>query len=165
RTASAPVARPSAPRAAVPAAPMAPPVAGDLPANARDLLLAEVKAAKPFFYNTVVAQAFRIDVTAVRITCAFLPNQKVPRQQCEDAKPWLEGLAEQVLGRRLPVMIALAEAGETPGPVAAGSPGAAAARATGDGPLRDEAMANPSVQALLEVFPVEGVSVEEVEPQ
>jgi len=166
RTASAPVARPPAPRAAVPAAPMAPPVAGDMPANARDLLLAEVKTAKPFFYNTVVAQAFRIEVSAVRITCAFLPNQKVPKQQCEDAKAWLEGLAEQVLGRRLPVMITLAEAGEAAGPAATGGAAAAvASRVTGDGPLRDEAMANPSVQALLEVFPVEGVSVEEVEPQ
>jgi DNA polymerase III subunit gamma/tau len=156
RTASPAVTRP----APAPAAPMTPPVAGDLPGNARDLLLAEVKSAKVFFYNAVVAQAYRIDVTAVRITFAFLAAKRVPRQQCEDAKVWLEGLAERVLGRRIPVAITVVE-GDEPRPAAeAGRDGQAASV-----PPRDEAMANPSVQALLDVFPVEGVSVEEVEPQ
>jgi DNA polymerase III subunit gamma/tau len=163
RAAAAPPPRP----AAVPAAPMSPRMAGDLPPNARDLLLAAVKAAKVFFYNAVVAQAYRIDVTPVRITFAFLAAKKVPRQQCQDAVSWLEGLAEQVLGRRLPVLVTVVEPDEAgpAGDVAQGSGAASATAARTGEPLRDAALANPSVQALLEVFPVEGVSVEEVEPQ
>ncbi len=165
RATSPPVPRPSSPRVAVPAAPMTPPLSGDLPADARDRLLSEVKAAKVFFYNTVVAQAHRIDVTAVRITFAFLEAKKVPRQQCEDAKAWLEKLAEQVLGRRIPVVVTVAPASSEAEPPPETARAGAPASGAPETPLRDEAMANPSVQALLEVFPVEGVSVEEVEPQ
>jgi DNA polymerase-3 subunit gamma/tau len=161
----------SARQATVPPAPMAPPVGGDLPSNARDVLLAAVKAAKPFFYNTVVASAHRVDVSAARVSFAFLPHQKVPRQQCEDARAWLESLTDQALGRRLSVAVTVVEGGADTGPAAdtaapatapaVSAPAGTPPAGTGDA-LRAEAMANPSVQALFEVFPVERSEVEEV---
>jgi DNA polymerase-3 subunit gamma/tau len=77
---------PSAPSAS--SAPSAP-SASSAPSALRDSFLAQVKASKVFFYNTVVAQAYRVDVSPSRITFAFLPNQRVPRQQCEDMKAFL----------------------------------------------------------------------------
>lgn len=165
RQASAPVARATA----APPAPMTPPVGGDLPANARDLFLAEIKRAKVFFYEAVVAQAHRIDVSPVRITFAFLGTKKVPRQQCEDARPWLEGLAEQALGRRIPVAVSVVEvtSGDATEPSASAPPtGATGARRPrgleGSEQLGDEAMENPTVQAVFEIFPVEKVRVDEM---
>ncbi len=124
-------------------------------ASLKDGFLAEVKASKVFFFNTVVAAAYRVDVTPERITFAFLPNQKVPRQQCEVARAWLETLAEKAAGRRIPVTVVMAE-------VPAGGPSrqASAAPASED-ELRSEALADPTVQALFEVFPVERTKIEE----
>jgi hypothetical protein len=117
-----------------------------------------------FFYNTVVAQAYRVDVTPARITFTFLSNQKVPKQQCEDARPWLESLAEKVNGARLPVHVAVTDAPtDSKAPAAAKAtpaPGAEPRPATDD--LRQEAMADPAVQALFEIFPVEKTKIEEL---
>ncbi len=118
RQAPAPVARPAAPAArtavAPPpaAAPSAPSHPGEpLPEGARDHYLAAVKAGKVFFYNAVVAQAYRIEVTPAGITFSFLPNQKVPRSQCDENRAWLESLGEQLFGRFIPVRIAVADPG------------------------------------------------------
>jgi DNA polymerase-3 subunit gamma/tau len=152
---------PAAPSAtAAPSAPSAPsaPGAPSSAAGLKDAFVAQVKASKVFFYNTVVAQAYRVDVTPSKITFAFLPNQKVPRQQCEDMKAFLEDLAEKVAGQRIPVAITVAAA-----PAAPGAPGAPSAPGHADeAALREEAMADPSVQALFEIFPVEKSKVEEM---
>jgi hypothetical protein len=132
---------------------------GDL----KDAFLAQIKASKVFFYNTVVAQAYRVDVTPARITFAFQPNQKVPRQQCEDMKAFLEDVALKVSGHKIPVVVELV-AGEAAKPEPASQPGTTAparSSATGD-TLHEEAMADPSVQALFEIFPVEKAKVEEM---
>jgi hypothetical protein len=71
--------------------------------NLKDAFLAEVRAGKGFFYNTVVAQAQRIDVTGDRITFTFSSAQRALREQCEQAKAWLETVAERVAGRRIAV--------------------------------------------------------------
>lgn len=173
-TAAAPAARPRVPAGAAspavrPSAPAPPP--GPAPAAvapgaaaggaARDRLLAEIKAAKVFFYNTVVAQASRIDVAADGVTFTFQPHQKVPRQQCEDARPWLAALAEKVLGRRVPVAVAVAgEAAPPPGAPATARPDRTppAAGARGDEALEDEL-----VQAVLDVFPTVRSTVQEIE--
>lgn len=192
---NAPIARPAAP-AAMPVRPSAPagtpagaarpaspaPAAATsapqraassdapLPDGAREQFLAGIKAGKVFFYNAVVAQAYTIEVTPAAITFSFLPKQKVPRQQCEDNKAWLEGLGEQIFGRFLPVRIALVE-GDAPPPEASSAvPAATTARPTvrgpvespGDESLHTEAMANPMVQSMLEIFPVDKVKIEEM---
>ena len=142
-----------------------------LPDGAREAFLAGVKAGKVFFYNAVVAQAYRIDVTAAKITFTFLPNQKVPRAQCDENRAWLEALGEQVFGRMIPVHVAVADATAMPSPAApAAMPSSAAPRPALKGPLagpseedlHQEALADPTVQALLEIFPVERTKVEEM---
>ena len=113
-----------------------------------------------------MAQAYKIDVTPSRITFIFLPNQKVPKQQCEDAKAWLESVAEKVAGGRIPVQVSVADAtgaaaAPAPAPAATSAPAAAPPRASAD-ELRQEAMSDPAVQALFEIFPVEKTKIEEL---
>ncbi len=146
-----------------------PAVADVLPEGAREAFLGAVRTGKTFFYNTVVAQAFRIDVTPARITLAFLPNQKVPRSQCEELRGWLEALAQQTFGRPIPVHVAIADPAEPSGASAAKAAAApprpavkGALAGTGDDEIRKEALSDPTVQAMLEIFPVERTKVEEM---
>lgn len=150
-----------APSAAAAAPPPARP-GGDV----KSAFLAEIKATKVFFYNTVVAAAYRVEMAEERITFSFLPNQKVPRQQCEDARAWLEGVAERVAGRRHAVAVTVVD-----GPAPAASPAAphpaapaqpAPRSSVPEDELRNEALADPTVQALFEIFPVERTKIEEL---
>jgi hypothetical protein len=173
RVAPAPLA-PSAPSAPLaPAAPAAPLAPGGVSGDLKDAFLAQLKASKVFFYNTVVAQAYRVDVSPSRITFTFLPNQRVPRQQCEEMKAFLEEIAQKVSGTRIPVVVtvtdgaAAAVANAPVAPVAPVAPGTVGppdrtAPASDEESLRREAMADPSVQALFEIFPVEKSKVEEM---
>ena len=121
--------------------------AGRSPAGGpyRDAFLAEVKAAKPTFYNLVVAQAFSIDASASGVTFAFQPNQKVPKAQCEDNRAWVQGIIEKVIGREAAGAHRLHRrqrpASPSPPPAAAGSRARARQRrAEGRGPrARDRA--------------------------
>jgi hypothetical protein len=177
--ARAAAASPPQPRAAAPA-PAAPPAAVAVPsapaaggsgsdAGARDRYLAAIKAGKQFFFNAVVAQAYRIDIAPPRITFAFLPNQKVPRAQCEENRDWLTALAAQTFGQELTVHVTTVTPGEpgAPAPAPAATAAAAPVRTpvvTGasDDELRQEALADPGVQALFEIFPVERTKIEEM---
>jgi hypothetical protein len=67
----------------------------------KDALLAEIRRGKAVFYNTVVAQAQRIEVTLDRVTFSFLPNQRALRDAFEQNRAWLEGLTLQVAGRKI----------------------------------------------------------------
>jgi DNA polymerase III subunit gamma/tau len=148
---------PSAPAAS--SAPVAPGAGAGV--DLRDAFLSQIKAGKVFFYNTVVAQAYRVDVTPSKITFTFLSNQRVPKQQCEDGRAWLESVAEKVAGRKIPVTVVVADAAPSHAPEATATPGRERKRAT-DEELRQEAMADPAVQALFEIFPVEKAKIEEM---
>jgi DNA polymerase III subunit gamma/tau len=132
----------------------------------KDRFLAEIKSGKATFYNLVVASAYRIDATTSGITFVFLPNQKNAKAQCEEQKSWLQSLAEKVAGKPVPVTIAVADA--TGAPALAPARGAsgerrdepAAAKPSAED-VRAEAMANSTVQAVLEIFPVEKTTIEE----
>ena len=130
----------------------------------KDRFLREVKSAKGFFYNTVVAHAYRIDVDPARITFTFLPNQKVPRQQCDEQRRMLEEIAEKVAGKRIPVTVVIADGGAAAAqtPVAARPAPAPEAPRASEEDLRQQAMADPTVQALFEIFPVEKAKIEEI---
>jgi DNA polymerase-3 subunit gamma/tau len=164
----APVApRPAVVPAAVAGKPQAPsPKPAPPPASAdagfKDRFLAEVKAGKSTFYNLVVASAFRIDATAVGVTFSFLPNQKNAKSQCEEQKAWLASVAEKVAGKAVPITVNVAESGaaSSPAPASPVSATANAPKLSGDD-VRAEAMANSTVQAVLEIFPVEKTTVEE----
>jgi hypothetical protein len=125
----------------------------------KDRFLAEVKAGKSTFYNLVVASAFRIEASPAGVTFSFLPNQKNAKSQCEEQKAWLASIAEKVAGKPVPLTVNVAESGATPSPAPASSAPANATPAGGD--LNSEAMANSTVQAVLEIFPVEKTTVEE----
>jgi DNA polymerase-3 subunit gamma/tau len=146
---------------AVPAGSAAPASGGPL----KDALLAEIRTAKGFFYNTVVAQAQRIDVLSDAITFAFLPAHRALREQFEQARPWLQSAAERLAGRRIAVTAvqaaaATAAAAATEEPSSPPAPPEPAAPAKRD--LRAEAMASSAVQAMLDVFPADIRDVEEM---
>ena len=125
----------------------------------KDSLLAEIRSAKGFFYNTVVAQAQKIDVTAERVTFTFLPAHRALREQFEQAGPWLESLVERLSGRKIAVVAAQAAGGTETAPPAAAQ---AVPAADAGGDAKAEAMSSPAVQALLDVFPAEIRDVEEM---
>ena len=155
---------PSHPRTVAAAHPrtVAPPVTPSPSATGgqlKDSFLAEVRAGKAFFYNTVVAQAQRIDVTADAITFAFLPTHRALREQFETTRAWLETTAERVAGRR--VMVTAVQAAAPANEPVAAAP-AAAEKPSGARDLRAEAMSSTAVQAMLEVFPAEISDVEEM---
>ena len=140
------------------------PAAGD---GDRDRYLAAIKAGKPFFFNAVVAQAYRIEVTPARITFAFLANQKVPRAQCEENREWLTTLAASTLGQAVPVHVTIVAPAEPGSPKPAAAPSTPAAPSPPPTPgtddeLRREALSDPGVQALFEIFPVERTKIEEM---
>jgi DNA polymerase-3 subunit gamma/tau len=130
------------------------------PTSFKDALLAEIRAGKGFFYNTVVAQAQKIDVTDDRVTFTFLPAHRALREQFEQARPWLEAAAERLSGRKIAVA-AVQAAGEN-GEAASVEPHAAAPAAAQKRDLKAEALESSGVQALLDVFPAEIRDVEEM---
>ena len=127
----------------------------------RDRFLAELKSSKTTFYNLVVASAYRIDAGPGGVSFVFLPNQKNAKGQCEEQKAWLQSIAEKVAGRPVPVSIAVSDAPAAPAaPGAARAAAAPVAPAGTDAPVED-VMANSTVQAVLEIFPVEKTTIEE----
>jgi DNA polymerase-3 subunit gamma/tau len=123
----------------------------------KDALLAEIRAGKPFLYNTVVAQAQRIEVVDDRVTFTFSPNQRALKDQFEQARPWLQAAADRLAGRKITlVAVHGAENGipARPEPEPAPQPGAR--------DLKAEALSSSAVQALLDVFPGEIRDVEDL---
>jgi DNA polymerase-3 subunit gamma/tau len=128
-------------------------------ANLKDAFLAEVRSGKGFFYNTVVAQAQRIDVSDEAITFTFSPTHRALKDQFNETRPWLESAAEKAAGRRISVVAVQGEAAAAP-PVKEQPKADAAAAAKRD--LKAEAMSSSAVQAMLDVFPAEIRDVEEM---
>jgi hypothetical protein len=134
--------------------------AGGSRAPLKDALLAEIRAGKSLFYNTVVAQAQRIEVVDERVTFTFSPNQRALKDQFEQARPWLQAAADRLAGTKVTLLaVHGAENGastrpepETPAPSVK----------TRD--LKAEAMSSSAVQALLDVFPGEIRDVEDLGP-
>ncbi len=112
-----------------------------------------------------MASAFRIDAAPSGIVFTFLPNQKNAKSQCDEQKAWLQSIAEKVAGRPVPVSIAVADAGAQSAPASGSLGDQPAARRrrqkTSPDDLKAEAMANSTVQAVLEIFPVDKTTIEE----
>ena len=121
-------------------------------------MLAEIRSGKAFFYNTVVAQAQKIDVVDDRVTFTFLPAHRALREQFDQSRPWLEAAAERLTGRKIVVAaVQAADDGAAPEPEKASASAPAPKR-----DLKAEAMSSTGVQALLDVFPAEIRDVEEL---
>ncbi len=129
--------------------------------DVKEAFLEEIRKAKKFFHGSVVSMAQRIDVAGDRIVFTFAPIHRVLRGQLDQQKPWLETLAAQLAGRRMSVVsvegTAAALAG-TPGPAGA-QPGAKGDR---EAELREQAMSDSGVQAMLDVFGGEIKEIEEM---
>ena len=122
----------------------------------KDALLAEIRSSKAVFYNMVVAQAQKIEVSPDRIAFTFSANQRALRDQFEQNRAWLEGIAQRAAGRRVSVTSLQSEGA----PVAAEQ--AQKPAADGKATLREQALEDAGVKALLEVFPAEIRDVEEM---
>ncbi len=162
---AAPITPPVERRSAVAKPPAAQPDAGAAAAQtplsgdaARQTFLMEIRKAKVMFYNTVVAQAQKIDFGSDRVTFAFLPAHRILGEQVEQNRPWLEQIAGAVAGRKMTVGAAQSEAAVDALPPP-GSPVAASKPAD----LKTTAMTDSAVQAMLDVFPAEIENVEEIE--
>jgi DNA polymerase-3 subunit gamma/tau len=130
-------------------------------ASLKDAFLGEIRAAKTFFYNTVVAQAQRIDVADDAITFSFLPHHRALREQFDQARAWLESTAQRLAGRRITVDAVQAAASPDPSP-SSSEPIDTAPPAAAKRDLKAEAMSSSAVQAMLDVFPAEIRDVEEM---
>ena len=134
-----------------------------LPADFRDRYLAELKRTKGAFFGMVVAQAQTVECDGRRLVFAFAPEHETLRTQIDMRRGELEQLAQQVGGRRIPVISmrgVAASPNEAPAPPLVGSAPVAAVPADAD--LRTRALADTSVQALLEIIPAEITKVEEI---
>ena len=132
------------------------------PSGIKDALLAEMQKSKKFFYGTVVAQAQRIEIDGDRVVMAFAPQHRALKQQLEQSRPWLEEMASRLAGRKMTV-IGVDGTGVVPpkpGDAARGAPGAS----EGDqqAALKQKAMADSGVQAMLDVFRTDIKEVEEI---
>ena len=150
------VRRPGPPDPAKSAPASAPSASAPQTGNAKDAFLAEIRKQKMVFYSTIVAQAQKIDVIGDKITFTFSANQRSLRDALEEKRSWLESIAQQATGRRF----AVTSVHMTDTPAASG----AAATETPDkkSALREQALADPGVQAMLEVFPADIRDVEEM---
>jgi DNA polymerase-3 subunit gamma/tau len=162
---------PRAPTASRQSAPM-PPTASSAPARApatapdstagaggfKDAFLAEIRKSKAVFYNTVVAQAQRIDVVSGTVTFTFSASQRTLRDVFEQNRSWLEQTALRAAGGRMAIASVHAE------PHASAQAGGEANVSETDrkAALKERALADAGVQALLEVFPAEIRDVEEM---
>jgi len=169
---TAPVPPPARPAlAATPKAQAAPtqPAPVQPSGNLKDALLAEIRKSKNVFYNTVVAQAQKIEVAGDRVTFTFSPNHRTLRDVFEQNRPWIESAAQQVSGRKIAVTSVQSDASGTAAPAGAAPPGNDDAQEASDkktaekkSALREQAMADAGVQTMLDVFPAEIRDVEEM---
>jgi hypothetical protein len=92
------------------------------------------------------------------VTFTFSSTQRALKDSIEQNQKWLETAAQQVAGRRIGV-VAVMNAQEA---AAASAAGAAPPPPDPKAELRRQALAEPGIQAMLEVFPVEIRDVEEM---
>jgi DNA polymerase III subunit gamma/tau len=124
----------------------------------KDAFLAEVRKTKAVFYNMVVAQAQTIEVSVDRVTFTFSAGQRALCETFEQHRSWLESTAEKVAGRRIAVTAERADAVGAAAAVAEPLDPAAIKKSA----LREQALADAGVQAMLDVFPAEIRDVEEM---
>ena len=151
----------AAPRAAAPAPPPASPAeqppGPESPATGGGTaeILAEVKRAKKFFHGTVVAQAQRIDLEGDKLVFAFTPGQRTLASQLRQNSGWLEQMASKIVGRQV---IVITEQRDAKPPSESATP-----ESSEQARLREQAMSDPVVQSMLEVFPAKVGNIEKLE--
>jgi DNA polymerase-3 subunit gamma/tau len=127
-------------------------------ADLKDAFLNEVRKSKKFFYGTVVAQAQRIDIEGDRVVFTFAPQHRALRGQLDQTRAWLDALATQLSGRKMTVGSVEATAAARPGTAPAPDP----PEPDRQSDLRQQALADSGVQAMLDVFAAEIKDIEEM---
>ena len=124
-------------------------------------MLAEAKKSSAMMYNTVLIQAQTLDVLGDRLILTFAASFKFG-PAFEKYRATLAGIATTLAGRKITVeadgtgpesVASVASVAPRPSPVVASEKQAA---------LKEQALADTGVQALLEVFPAEIRDVEEM---
>ena len=124
----------------------------------KDALLADIRKNIGMAYNTLVTQAQQIVVGGDTITLTFSASQKVG-PTFDKYKAQIEGLAAKIAGRKMTLICDNSGIERT----AEGAPvPSKPADAERKNALKERAMADEGVQALLEVFPAEIRDVEEM---
>ena len=148
-------ARPVAPAtAAVPAQPVA-------AVQLKEAFLEEIRKSKKFFHGTVVAMAQKIEHEDDKIVFTFGPHHRTLRSNLDGKRAELEELASRLAGRRITILSAEGVPTAVPGKTG-GAPGR-----TGAPPderkteLKQQALEDSGVQAMLDVFAAEIKDVEE----
>ena len=133
----------------------------ELAPDFRDRFVGELKRVKAAFFGMVVAQAQTVECDGRRLVFTFGPEHEHLRNQIELRRPELEKLAEQLAGQRVPIatLRGVAPSPNEPAPRVSVPPPPPLAP---DADLRARAMADASVQALLEIIPAEIRDVEEM---
>ena len=129
---------------------------GETP-HLKDALLSEIRKAHPVLFNTLIVQAQRMDVSADRVVLTFTPSQKIG-PTFDNYRPVLEILATRLAGRKISVV---SETSSTEQAAEGGAP-APSVDAARKSALKERALADKGVQALLEVFSAEIRDVEEM---
>ena len=128
----------------------------------KEAFLAEIQKTKKYFYGTVVAQA-HMEFEPERVVFRFGPQHTALRQQFDQMRPWLEEIAARLSGRRMAVVGADASAGAS-GRAAQAGRGTEAPKEPADrqAVLKQQALSDAGVQAMLDVFAAEIRDVEEM---
>ncbi len=134
------------------------------PSDLKNAFLEEIRKTKRFFHGTVVAQAQRIDVEADKVVFVFSPQHRALKSQLEQTRPWLESTASQLAGHRMSVVSAegTATASAPSRETGADAPGGSPQAPDRQQALKQQAMADSGVQALLDVFAAEIKDVEKM---
>jgi DNA polymerase-3 subunit gamma/tau len=139
------------------AAPTAP---GVTAADVKESLLNEIRKSKKYFYGTVIAQAQRIDIDGDRVVFTFAPQHKALRGQLDQSRTSLETLASQLAGRKMTIASVEGTAPAKSTQSAPDGPGQSSSNERQQD-LRQQALADSGVQAMLDVFAAEIKDVEE----
>jgi DNA polymerase-3 subunit gamma/tau len=141
------------PAASQPSRPVAPPAPAGDPKAA---LLAAIREQNKAFYGIVVAQAQKVEIENDTVVFTFAAVHKSLKTQLDAKRGWVEQLAQAAAGRHLAVVTR-----ELP-PVAAVAAADVGAAESKRADLEARAKAQPTVQAVLDVFGGEIEDIEEI---
>ena len=112
----------------------------------------------------MIAQAQKIEIHADRVVLTYAPQHRALRAQLDQMRVWLEELASRIAARRMSVVSAEGSASAATAGRAAGgaAEGPALNQPDRQSALKQQALADSGVQAMLDVFAAEIKEVEEM---
>ena len=129
------------------------------PADLKAAVLAQIREQNKVFFGMVIAQAQKVEIEGDVLTFTFAPIHKGLKAQVDtpNKRAWIEQIAQAASGRRIAVSTKESAPADTP---ASPSKDAASTRRA---ELEARAKAEPTVQAVLDVFGGEIEDVEEIQ--